>query len=232
MMQQDYWIGLLKVSGSNPLQAYWSDAKLLNQSLYAFNFQLDDVRHDCVRMRTAPVTRVADYPCLGDYYYVCQYNSVTNASQSSERTFHFDVTPDQVIDSPWSLQVSQCQDASCSQLRCSHACASTKSCRSFSYSHVIRACRLHGSDLTSLTSFASADKTWVSAEKQRNEPANCEDVVTSHPCVLSGVFTLHPSLSLPPFPVFCRMGDDDVNWLLLMRKTDNANFGGVRHWFR
>ena len=47
----------------------------LNESLYDFKFQLDDARHDCVRMRYARVLRVADYPCTGVYYYVCQYDT-------------------------------------------------------------------------------------------------------------------------------------------------------------
>ena len=55
-------------------------------------------------------------------------------------------------------------------------------------------------------------------------PAHCEDAVTSQPCVTSGVFTVYPSLTLHPFPVFCWMGNDDVNWMLLMRKTNNDYF--------
>ena len=55
-------------------------------------------------------------------------------------------------------------------------------------------------------------------------PANCEDIVTLRPCVKSGVFTVHPSLSLPPFSVHCRMGNDDINWVVLMRKSSHSNF--------
>ena len=51
------------------------NGQLLNESLYDFKFQLDDVRHDCVRMRYARVLRIADYPCTGVHYYVCQYDT-------------------------------------------------------------------------------------------------------------------------------------------------------------
>ena len=62
-------------------------------------------------------------------------------------------------------------------------------------------------------------------------PAHCEDVVALQPCVTNGMFTIYPSLTLPPFPVFCSMGTDDVNWMLLMRKTDNSNFNrSLQHY--
>ncbi|KAK7499775.1 hypothetical protein BaRGS_00008866 [Batillaria attramentaria] len=169
-VQQNYWIGLLKTP-SGPTEASWVTGENLNRSLYTFNFQLDDDRHPCVRMREAPYTQVADYPCASSYYYVCD-----------------------------------------------------KSCRSFSFSDVARRCRLHSYDLTSLTSYKSSQSSWSSFEKVKSEPAHCEDVVALKPCAESGVFTIYPSLTAPPLPVYCRLGDDDVNWLVLMRKTDNANF--------
>nr|KAG5708684.1 hypothetical protein BaRGS_034901 [Batillaria attramentaria] len=174
-------------------------------------------------MREAPYTQVADYPCANSYYYVCEYDKTRVFRETQQRQTSYHGQKGVTFDPPLTLTLN-CSDANCSFLYCSSLCATSKSCRSFSFSDVARRCRLHSYDLTSLTSYKSSQSSWSSFEKVKSEPAHCEDVVALKPCAESGVFTIYPSLTAPPLPVYCRLGDDDVNWLVLMRKTDDANF--------